>query len=90
MIQIKKLEAFEDFKAIKEGDILACEWHRDVYEGPKGIRKRFGVYTVYLNKHFHSEIILHKKDNTYFNYAMFVDPNECSNLKSCVLISQQN
>lgn len=84
MIITKELKTLEDFKNIAKGDILACEWHRDVYEGNK--RLRFQIYTVVNNKETSNEIILNKKFNTYFNYDMFLSPDESSNLKSAILI----
>lgn len=80
MIQGKSLIKLEDFEALKKGDYIACEFHRDVY--PKKIR--FGVFEIAMNKSNTTEIILNKKDNIYFNYKMFVEGE--SNLKSATLI----
>lgn len=86
MIQVKDIESLEDFKRLKKGDLVAVEWKRDMYFGNK--ETRFGTYCVVENKERTTEIILQKKNNVYFNYAMFLNPKEMgvSNLKSLVLI----
>lgn len=80
MIQVTELKTIADFEALKKGDYVACEFHRDVY--PKKIR--FGVFKIALNRADTKEIILDKKDNVYFNYHMFVRGE--SNLKSAQII----
>jgi hypothetical protein len=85
MIIIKELKTIEDFKNIKKGDHLACEFNRDVHDFPKTYR--FNVFKVSENKERTKEIILQKKNNIYFNYEMFV--NGESNLESCFLIKQE-
>lgn len=88
MIITKELKTVSDFKSLKKGDLVACEWHRDQYEGKGGIR--FNTYIVFENKEHTSEIILNRKFNIYFNYDMFLFPEKdgSSNLKSIVLIQQ--
>lgn len=93
MITTKMLETVEDFQAVKKGDILAVEWHRDSHKGDK--RTRFAAYEVVENhyndgKHNNNEIILQIKNNVYFNFALFcgiVDGR--SNAKSVMLIKQE-
>jgi len=83
MIQAKELTTLEDFENLEKGNILACEFHRDVHDHPRTYR--FNVFNIYLNKKESTEIILQKKNNLYFNYKMFLDGE--SNLKSCKLIT---
>jgi len=82
MIISKSLETPSDFQSLKKGDVLAVEFYRDIHDYPKTYR--FGVFKVVENKASHSEIILQKKNNIYFSYAMFLAGE--SNLKSVVLI----
>lgn len=84
---IKELKTIEDFKALKKGDVLVCEFHRDIIINNK--RFRFKSFEVFLNKEEASEIILERKNNIYFNYAMFCSPDESSNLKSVILVSPE-
>lgn len=86
MIQTKDIETIEDFQRLKAGDFVAVEWRRDMYCGNK--QARFGVYQIAENKERTTEIILQKKNNVYFNYSMFLNPeiHGISNCKSCVLI----
>lgn len=89
MIITKEIKTKEDFESIKKGDILICEFNRDVYEGPKK-QYRFGSFIVAENKENTSEMILNRKWNIYFNYEMFINPElGISNLISCVLVSNQ-
>lgn len=86
MIQTKELKTIVDFESLKKGDIIACEFHRDVHDYP---RKpfRFKVFTIAGNMAETQEIILQRKNNIYFNYRLFIDPSTgASNLKSAVLI----
>jgi len=90
MITTKMLTCISDFQAVKKGDILAVEWHRDSYKGNK--RTRFATYEVVEN-HYNdgeynsNEIILQKKNNVYFNFALFCGTEEgCSNAKNVMLI----
>lgn len=86
MIQSKELKTREDFINLKKGDVLACEFHRDVHDYPK--KYRFKVFTVVENKESHSEIILQTKNNIYFNWKLFLKEVEGeSNLKSAVLLT---
>lgn len=85
MIQVKDIETLEDFQRLKKGDLVAVEWKRDMYFGNK--EKRFGTYEVFENKERTTEIILQTKNNVYFNYSMFLNPEiGISNLKSIVLL----
>ena len=85
MIQVKDIETLEDFQRLKKGDLVAVEWKRDMYFGNK--EKRFGTYEVFENKERTTEIILQTKNNVYFNYSMFLNPEiGTSNLKSIVLL----
>lgn len=85
MIQVKDIETLEDFQRLKKGDLVAVEWKRDMYFGNK--EKRFGTYEVVENKERTTEIILQVKNNVYFNYSMFLNPEiGISNLKSIVLL----
>lgn len=86
MIQVKDINTEEDFKRLKKGDLVACEFRRDNYVGNK--RTRFATYTIVENKERTNEIILQKKNNVYFNYSMFLNPENdgLSNLKSIVLL----
>lgn len=85
MIQVKDIETLEDFQRLKKGDIVAVEWKRDMYFGNK--QKRFGTYEIVENKERTNEIILQVKNNVYFNYNMFLNPEiGISNLKSIVLL----
>jgi hypothetical protein len=83
MIIIKELKTIEDFESLKKGDIIACEFSRDVHDYPKTYR--FNVFKIAENKSNTKEIILQKKNNIYFNYEMFV--NGESNVSSAILIS---
>jgi hypothetical protein len=86
MITIKELKTREDFINLKKGDVLACEFHRDVNDYPK--KYRFKVFTLVENKESCSEIILQKKNNIYFNWKLFLNEIEGeSNLKSVVLLN---
>jgi hypothetical protein len=92
LITTKMLETVEDFQAVKKGDILAVEYHRDSYKGNK--RTRFATYEVAENhyndgKYNNNEIILQIKNNVYFNFGLFCGIEEgCSNAKSVTLIKQ--
>jgi hypothetical protein len=74
MIQTKDIETLDDFKRLKKGDLVAVEWKRDNYIGDK--RTRFATYTIVENKERTTEIILQKKNNVYFNYSMFLNPEQ--------------
>lgn len=87
----ENLNKKSQFEAIKKGDILVVEWHRDSYKN--NARTRFASYHVYdnhtNNKYQKPEIILQKKNNVYFNYKLFLDPSKGhSNAKSVTLIKQ--
>lgn len=90
MIKTQPLITKDDFESLKKGDVIACEFHRDVHDYPKK-SFRFKVFEIAEVKHEpHYEIILQKKNNLYFNYAMFLFPADgASNLKSAVLITQE-
>jgi len=85
MITINQINTLDDFKRLQKGDIVAVEWKRDMYFGNK--QKRFGTYEIAENKERTNEIILQVKNNVYFNYNMFLNPEiGISNLKSIILI----
>jgi hypothetical protein len=85
MIQVKDIETLEDFQRLQKGDLVAVEWKRDMYLGNK--QTRFGTYKIAENKEHTKEIILQVKNNVYFNYNMFLNPEiGISNLKSIVLL----
>lgn len=86
MITYKELKTKEDFISLKKGDILACEFYRDIHDYPK--KYRFNVFSVVQNKESHNEIILQKKNNIYFNWEMFLEGT--SNLKIAVLINSKD
>jgi hypothetical protein len=90
MITVKKLETEEDFASLQKGDILACEFHRDVHDGPR-IKFRFNTFKIAEVKTRTKEIVLQKKNNIYFNYGMFIDPSDgVSNLKSALLLQHED
>ena len=37
MIVTKQLSTLKDFEALRPGDTIACEFHRDVYDGHKNL-----------------------------------------------------
>lgn len=78
----KKLETVEDFENLKKGDLVACEFHRDIHDYPK--KYRFNVFPIVKVKIDTNEVILQTKNNVYFNYKMFV--NGESNLLSATLL----
>ena len=78
------IENVSDFENLKKGDIVVCEFHRDVYKGDK--RTRFNTYEVVENKASHTEIILQTHNNVYFNYMMYL--NGESNLKDISIITR--
>jgi hypothetical protein len=82
----KQLVTKEDFESLKKGDVLACQFHRDMHDHPKK-SFRFKVFEIAEVKTRTKEIILQRKNNLFFNYGMFIDPSDgISNLKSAVLI----
>jgi hypothetical protein len=86
MIQTKELKTISDFQDLKKGDVIACEFHRDVHDHPRK-SFRFKVFEIVENKARTCEVILQTKNNLYFNYQMFIDPSDgASNLKSAILI----
>ncbi len=88
MIQAKNIETLDEFKRLKMNDCVICEFKRDAYVGNK--KTRFGTYQIYAVKHDQNEIILQLKNNVYFNYKMFLNPKEVSNLKSIMLVRSVN
>jgi hypothetical protein len=85
MIEVKDLKTVEDFENLKKGDIVIVEWKRDSYKNNS--RTRFASYEIFLNKKESHEIILQKKNNVYFNYEMFLNPEiGISNIKYIKLI----
>lgn len=85
MITTKELKTLEDFENLQKGDLLACEFHRDIHDYPK--EYRFKIFPVVKVKTDTNEVILQTKNNVYFNYIMFV--NGESNLKQAILIKHQ-
>ncbi len=81
-MNIKQLQFYRDFEALKKGDFVACEFHRDIHDYPK--KYRFNVFKIVGIKKETNELILQKKNNIYVNYKMFIDGE--SNLKSALLI----
>ena len=87
MIQSKELKTVADFEGLQKGDTVACEFHRDMHDHPRG-SFRFKVFEIVEVKTRTKEIILQTKNNLYFNYGMFIDPSDGeSNLKSAVLLN---
>jgi len=86
MIQTKDIETLEDFKRLKKGDIVAVEWRRHAFV--LNAMKRFATYTIVENKERTTEIVLQTKNNVYFNYSMFLNPETegYSNCKAITLI----
>lgn len=74
MIITKELKTLEDFQSLKKGDIVACEFNREIYDYPKKTGFKFKVFEIYEGKHRTTEIILQKKNNIYFNYSLVLDP----------------
>ena len=90
MIQTKELKTIEDFESLKKGDVIACEFNRDMHDHPNK-SFRFKVFKIYEVLPRTKEIVLQKKNNLYFNYGMFIDSSDgASNLKSAVLINSIN
>ncbi len=88
MIQTKELKTYEDFATLQSGDFIACEFHRNVYQGARSAGFRFNIFEIHSNKKHTHEIILNKQWNNYFNYKMFTEKDGGSNLKSAILIIQ--
>lgn len=88
MIHTQELKTLEDFEALQKGDVIACEFHRDMHDYPKK-SFRFKVFEIYKVLPRTTEIVLQKKNNIYFNYDMFLYPEKHgqSNLKSAVLLT---
>lgn len=89
MIQGETINTLKQFESLKKGDLVVCEFHRDTYKGEK--RTRFAAYEIHENKTECTEVILQKKNNVYFNYSMFLNPEKHghSNLKSLTRITQK-
>jgi hypothetical protein len=90
MIVAKELRTLDDFEALKKGDVVAVEWRRDVQKTKKK-RTRFASYEVVENKADQTEIILQKAMNVYFNYSMFLNPEEMgvSNVRAITLLTAE-
>jgi len=89
MIVTKELKSLEDFQGLKKGDVVAVEWRRDVPVNKRGTKKtRFASYEIADNLERTTEIILHKPMNIYFNYSMFLNPEEMgvSNVRTITLL----
>lgn len=80
-IETKYLVTLEDFQNLKNGDFVACKFHRNI---PWYTNCRFKLFEVHDNKERTHEIILEKKNNIYFNYEMFLQGE--SHLASILLI----
>lgn len=90
MIVTKQLKDLVDFESLKKGDVVAVEWRRDVPTNKRGTKKtRFSSYEIVDNLTSQTEIILQKSMNIYFNYMMFLDPENqgWSNVRSITLIT---
>jgi len=89
MIHTQLMETISDFQNLKKGDLVVCEWKLDSYVNNK--RTRFAAYTIVENKERTAEIILQLKNNIYFNYMMFLEPDNygVSNLKSIILLKSE-
>jgi len=90
MIVTKELKALPDFVSLKKGDVVAVEWRRDVQTNKRNTKRtRFATYEITDNLARQTEIILENKMNIYFNYSMFLDPENqgVSNVRAITLIS---
>ena len=68
-MKLQILETLADFESLKEGDLVACRWYRDVKAG--GINHgRQTSHNIALVKPKNREIILDGKYNVYFNYEL--------------------
>ena len=85
MIKAEYISTPEGFEELKKGDTVAVEWKRDSFKNNK--RTRFASYEVAENKKDARELILQRKNNVYFNYGMFLNPEEVSNCKHIIKIS---
>lgn len=86
-MKTKELLTIEDFEALNPGDLLVCEFKRNMYLKPTCKGVRFKAFEIALNRADTKEIILQRKMNLYFNYKMFVDKDMGSNLISATLIT---
>jgi len=90
MIVTKELKTLPDFESLKKGDVVAVEWRRDVQTNKRNTKRtRFATYQITDNLARQTEIILENKMNIYFNYSMFLDPENhgVSNVRAITLIS---
>ncbi len=90
MIVTKQLEELADFENLRKGDVVVVEWRRDVPTNKRGTKKtRLASYEVVDNLIRQTEIILQMPLNIYFNYMMFLEPEEhgVSNVRSIMLIT---
>ena len=93
MIIAKELKTLENFQGLKKGDVVAVEWRRNVKTNKRGTKTtRFASYEVADNLERQTEIILNKPMNIYFNYSMFLNPEEMgiSNVRSITLLTPEN
>ena len=93
MIRFKILKTIEDFEGLKKGDVVAVEWRRDVPTNKRGTKRtRFVTYEISDNLLRQTEIILQKPMNIYFNYMMFLKPEEMgvSNVREIFLLTSEN
>lgn len=82
MIITKQLLTKKDFKSLKEGDLIACEWD---YEKANMIDEvKLGTFGVYKIKNINGNEIT-VKNGQYFDYSIFLKGK--SKLLSAVLIS---
>ena len=70
----------KDFQTLKKGDLVVVEWRWDSFKGNK--RTKFAAYNIIENKSQETEIILQRKNNVYFNYSMFLNP-EVNGVSNC-------
>jgi hypothetical protein len=83
MIKTKQLLTKKDFKSLKKGDLIACEWD---YEKANMIDEvKLGNFGVYKIKNIIGTEITIKSGSSYFDYSLFLKGK--SKLISAVLIS---
>ena len=83
MIKFKTLKTIEDFESLKPGDSIACEFILPTTIGKESFT--FKVFPIYQIKNWDKEIILHKKENLYFNYKTYCEGG-LTGLASVVLV----
>lgn len=86
MLFTKQLLTLQDFKSLKKGDTIVCEWNCKEYNKKDEIKlPAFGTYKI--KDIIDNEIYVQK--TLYFNYVLFLKFVEGkSKLKSAILITQ--